>query len=447
MKKGEQEENTENKEDGDDIHIIGQGSYGCIYRPNIGCATKKAESKTHLSKIQRLDRTTRNEIAISKLIRATIPRFANRFAPIIESCPITLGEMTDSNVQKCKMMQHQHQHQNQNQNQSQQFVSNKMRFAGKHTLGDYLEKELHRTPKKSNQYMKKLVNAHNELLTSLTLLHKANILHLDLKHNNIMVSDKTGRPIIIDFGLSFQTNHLALDKYQTLEAEQFFGIETPYYPPWCVEINVLSFLSRRLRGSASALDTSLATKVIDNNGLEDIHSVVQNFVKKHSFLQSKDIVEESALAAYKSKLSQWMAQIKGKTWSETWEYVAKSHATWDNYSVCVLFLTELQLADKLNTPIIEKYVDLMKRVILSPPEERLGSLETQKELQALFSRVPRKEYKKVLEQGHNEGHNEGQNQNQNQNETKTQNQKRRIKKNRLEALESEAYLRKRRLTA
>lgn len=425
MNKGEQEEKTENKEEGDDIHIIGQGSYGCIYRPNIGCANKKAESKTHLSKIQRLDRTTRNEIAISKLIRSAIPKFATRFAPIIESCPITLGEMTDSNVQKCKMMQ------NQNQNQNQKFVSNKMRFAGKHTLGDYLEKELHRTPKKSNQYMKKLVNAHNELLISLTLLHNANILHLDLKHNNIMVSDKTGRPIIIDFGLSFQTTNLALDKYQTLEAEQFFGIETPYYPPWCVEINVLSFLSRRLRGSASALDTSLVTKVIDGNDLEDIYSVVQNFVKKHSFLQRKDIVEESALAAYKSKLSQWMAQIKGKTWSEAWEYVAKSHATWDNYSVCVLFLTELQLADKLNTPIIEKYVDLIKRVILSPPEERLGSMETQKELQALFSRVPRKEYKKVLEQG----------------ESQSQNQKRRIKKSRLEALESEAYLRKRRLTA
>lgn len=439
MNKEEQEEKIENKEDGDDIHIIGQGSYGCIYRPNIGCATKKAESKTHLSKIQRLDRTTRNEIAISKLIRATIPRFANRFAPIIESCPITLGEMTDSNVQKCKMMQHQNQNENQNQNQhqNQQFVSNKMRFAGKHTLGDYLEKELHRKPKKSNQYMKKLVNAHNELLTSLTALHKANILHLDLKHNNIMVSDKTGRPIIIDFGLSFQTTHLALDKYQTLEADKFFGIETPYYPPWCVEINVLSFLSRRLRGSASILDTSLVTKVVDDDDLEDIHSVVQNFVKKHSFLHNKDVVEESALAAYKSKLSQWMAQIKGKTWSEAWEYVAKSHATWDNYSVCVLFLTELRLADKLNTPVIEKYVDLMKRVILSPPEERLGSMETQKKVQALFSRVPRKEYKKVLEQGTNED----------QNEAKAQKQKRRIKKNRLEVLESEAYLYKRRLTA
>ena len=51
---------SSNKDDNEnnDIQIIGQGSYGCIYRPNVGCATKKPESKEHLSKIQRLDRTT-----------------------------------------------------------------------------------------------------------------------------------------------------------------------------------------------------------------------------------------------------------------------------------------------------------------------------------------------------------------------------------------------------
>lgn len=427
---------SSNKDDNEnnDIQIIGQGSYGCIYRPNVGCATKKPESKEHLSKIQRLDRTTRNEIAISKLIRTTIPKYATRFAPIIESCPITLGELTDSNVEKCKMMQSQNQKQ-----PSNKFVSNKVRFAGKLTLGDYLEKELHSPKKQPNQYMKRLVNAHNDLLTSLVELNNAKILHLDLKHNNIMVSQKSGRPIIIDFGLSFQTAYLDMEKYQTLGAEQFFGIETPYYPPWCVEINVLSYMSRRLRTTTSILDTSLVAKAMENKDVEDIHNIVQEFVNKNSFLQNKAIIKESSLTTYKKDLSLWMAELKGKTWKEGWNYVAKAHATWDNYSVSVLFLTELELAGKLKateTSSMGKYITLMKKVLLAPPEQRMLPVETQKEMQALFSRVPRKEYKKEMQQ-----------QQQRQTQKQIQDQKSNIKKHRLETLENEAHVRKKRVAA
>ena len=39
------------KEEGN-IHIIGQGTYGCVYSPNIECETQKLGSKKFLSKIQ-----------------------------------------------------------------------------------------------------------------------------------------------------------------------------------------------------------------------------------------------------------------------------------------------------------------------------------------------------------------------------------------------------------
>ena len=37
------------KEEGN-IHIIGQGTYGCVYSPNIECETQKLGSKKFLSK-------------------------------------------------------------------------------------------------------------------------------------------------------------------------------------------------------------------------------------------------------------------------------------------------------------------------------------------------------------------------------------------------------------
>ena len=80
------------------IQIIGQGTYGCVYRPNIDCQTKKIDSKQFLSKIQRKDKTSKNEIVIGKKI-ISLPKniYSNRFAPILESCPIEIGKMEEEN--------------------------------------------------------------------------------------------------------------------------------------------------------------------------------------------------------------------------------------------------------------------------------------------------------------------------------------------------------------
>ena len=60
------------------IQIIGQGTYGCVYRPNIDCQTKKIDSKQFLSKIQRKDKTSKNEIVIGKKI-ISLPKNIYRF--------------------------------------------------------------------------------------------------------------------------------------------------------------------------------------------------------------------------------------------------------------------------------------------------------------------------------------------------------------------------------
>ena len=54
------------KEEGN-IHIIGQGTYGCVYSPNIECETQKLGSKKFLSKIQRRDKTSKNEVVTLRL--------------------------------------------------------------------------------------------------------------------------------------------------------------------------------------------------------------------------------------------------------------------------------------------------------------------------------------------------------------------------------------------
>ena len=39
-------------EEKDDLQIIGQGTYGCVFRPNIECSKKNLGDPSFLSKIQ-----------------------------------------------------------------------------------------------------------------------------------------------------------------------------------------------------------------------------------------------------------------------------------------------------------------------------------------------------------------------------------------------------------
>ena len=86
--------NIKNKEKNKkEMRIIGQGTYGCVYSPNISCSTPYTlGSSNFLSKIQKVDATSENELKIGKMVR-DIDGFSERFAPILSSCPVKLGKM------------------------------------------------------------------------------------------------------------------------------------------------------------------------------------------------------------------------------------------------------------------------------------------------------------------------------------------------------------------
>ena len=159
------DDNMEKKEN--DIQIIGQGTYGCIFRPNIDCGTKQKGNSDFLSKIQKNDKITNNEIEIGK----KLPPKNRRFAGIIEHCPITVGEIGDKTIQKCKLTQ---------KKTGMNLVSNKINYVGEYTLGKYLEnKLLEGTDAKtqSETYIHRIINTHIYLLDSLVVLNESNVSH------------------------------------------------------------------------------------------------------------------------------------------------------------------------------------------------------------------------------------------------------------------------------
>ena len=63
------------------------------------------------------------------------------------------------------------------------------------------------------------------------------IVHYDIKENNIMCR-QTGRPIYIDFGLSFDMSELNLEDNSYFDK---FYIFEPSYSPWCMDINLINY--------------------------------------------------------------------------------------------------------------------------------------------------------------------------------------------------------------
>ena len=389
-----------------DIHIIGQGTYGCVYKPHFDCKTKKpkAYSKNFLSKIQKYDEVTKNEINIGERVKK-IYQYRNRFAPIEETCDITIGEITDSGIEKCKMLTQYEKQFKKNPKKSIDFKSTKIYYAGKDSLHDHLESEIiskdTKNKSKANTYLKKIINSHLYLLESLILFKQNKLLHLDIKHNNIIHNGKS--PIIIDFGISYYSEKLSMDKY--VMEERPFGIKAPFYIPWPIEIILLSHISHdKIDDSDKEKQNLLLNTPNKDSYLLDIFKLYQ---EKHLFLQSKKIFSDDERKEYNEKITNWLKTLENKTWREIWVILTRSQFTWDNYSVAVMYLIELQISglldiskvikeEKSQSSYLVNYINSMKKMITSLPEEREEPEETLSKYKTLFSKIPKNDHKKVV---------------------------------------------------
>ena len=374
-----------------ELQIIGQGTYGCVFRPNIECSKKDRTDPDFLSKIQQKDRTMINEINIGK----KLPK-SPRFAGILKTCPVTVGKIGKDGVSKCKMIQNK---------QSVNLVSNKIQYAGKDTISKYLQNILSSnksSEKQSEDYIKAIINTHVFLLQSLVVLNTSNVLHLDIKYNNIMIRDN--KPVVIDFGLSFEKDKLNIDKYKTKSSLQPFGIAVDYYIPWCFEVILLSHVSRYMSvvdkdGNIKILiDKEKEGTVLNSKEEEILIRILNKYIENNNVI-SMSIFTAQEKASFKEKMLLWIKELKGKTWRDIWNKIISSSNTWDNYGLAVMFLIELdlsgllQITDSQTEGFLRAYVNEIKQTILSTPNERKLPEDTNKSLTAIFSRIKKIEHR------------------------------------------------------
>jgi hypothetical protein len=377
----------------DPIKLINKGKYGCIYKPGIRCSGKPWPVK-YISKIQVIRSATSREVAMGKLLRKSVPNFAQYFAPILSSCPIDISVIDKEEVRKCDVIQENmglvsRSGANAGANAGAvRFSSNKIRYVGEMTLGDFL---LDTFVKRPRVFMKELVHTHQYLLKSLGLMEGLGLVHYDLKENNVVYDVEQSAPIIIDFGLAF----LAADVVVGSNVKQFFYDPYEKYPPWCFDTVLLSHMADR--GDLSAVLTKEDIVVVKRR--------LQVFVEKNDAVHVP-FISDVERDAFMMGWSGFLDTFLGKSWNDLWKSMFSQHGSWDNYSIAVVYFMMIEQFPELflgeGVPVfVKSYIAMLKRVVLWVPGQgtstgavgaRLTALTMKSDFALIFKGVKGKEY-------------------------------------------------------
>lgn len=249
-----------------EIKLLNQGTYGCIFTPEISCDDGKPGSIRYISKIQKHNESVEYELLVSSKVKK-IHNYYFYYAVLIKECEAILSSISEREIKKCNILKAIPV----NSTKENKYSSTKIRYVGKNTLEKYLKLLYFKTineispntnfseksteelkikggglfnyfskpntqsnnlqrpynekwsylgqsvEKKTNTFLQqkntftgepfvlrnKIKHTYNYLLFSLQKLNSNGIVHNDIKENNIMIDDLTKNPIFIDFNLSF----------------------------------------------------------------------------------------------------------------------------------------------------------------------------------------------------------------------------------------------------
>ena len=346
--------------------IINQGAAGCIYKYGLDCRGIQI-GDDYITKIQRNEKISDNEAVIGKKI-SQIPYCSDHFAPVIECCDVNLAKYDSTEINKCDFIE-------KNKKKKKLYKMCKIPYVGQDTLADHIYDVFNHTPK---QLVKTIASTYTYLLKSLKILEDNNIIHYDIKENNIICNKHSNTPIIIDFGRSIDITQTKtnIDKYKDV-----FFVYQPDFDYWCLDINFLMYMFNEI---GENWREKLVTEEI-------VLGIIDDFFRQ---TQMATILQKLH-PDYKTNQVAYFTKFVGKKWSVVFIELIKNVKTWDNYALAVTYLefvmdfAELRKAGEGEegggNQILRKYSDLLTFIIISTPDERLSIEETITRTIELFS--------------------------------------------------------------
>jgi serine/threonine protein kinase len=337
----------------DKIKFINQGTYGCIFRPAMNCKGKLINS-SFVTKIQSEKENSDKETKIGYKIKK-IQGYSKYFAPILKTCNVSIANIKNDEIKKCDFINE----------KTTKIISNKMKYVGDKTLFEYFLSIFKENP---NKIQDVIFDCYLHILKGIKLLHQNNIIHYDLKENNIMFDEQRQYPIIIDFGLSFENTKL--NEYEDL-LEAFY-VYTPKYKPWCFEIHVISFILRNIDEKDMNEPISLSL----------LNPVVTDFLKENTMF--KYFKKSEKYKHYENGLKEFLNQYSELSYIDLINELIKYDYSWDNYSLAIIIFYSIYTLRLDETYSMNILLKLLKQIIFSTPDTRFAIQDTMDKVISIY---------------------------------------------------------------
>ena len=325
--------------------LLSEGGYGCVFFPSINCDGTSIKTKKYVSKIQKFDKSAKNEIKIGKKIKE-IRTYNLFFVPVLKYCKVDVGSIEDKDINKCTILK---------KNTTKNYVVMKIKYIKGFPFLDYIIKN-----KNNSQILRNIINSFNHLLLCLEKLISRNIIHYDLKSENIMFNINLELPHILDFGISID---LSTFDFSTIDSKlrKAFYVYAPEYYTWPLEVHYMSYLLHESEDPSNDALLDMASRYVEGN-----KGLTKNFSPE--FLEKFEIRCYEQLVYYKSLGLQ-----------KALEKILSYWKTFDNYSLSIVFL---KLINYINIEgyIKNNFIIFLTKLLLQNidpnPERRLSIKET-----------------------------------------------------------------------
>ena len=280
--------------------LISQGGFGCIFYPAFNSKGEVKKKSKMVSKLQINNFNGKNEILIGKIIR-TFSKYNLYFLPTINVSSIKLASLDKNFTKKCNII---------SKNDSDYLLLEitylkNIRFQKLFT--EFLKSKKH--------ILLIFFEIFEYVINSIEQLLNLNIVHFDLKEQNILYSLKYENPRLLDFGISIPFDYLNNDNIKN-----YFYIYAPEYFIWPLEVHVINYLLH-VKDTLDLSDIEkISTKYVDNNIALNIFS--------REFKQN-----------YTNFCIEFLKQFISKNDNnKIIKYLLTFYKTWDLYALSILYL-------------------------------------------------------------------------------------------------------------
>lgn len=391
--------------------FLGEGSYGCTWKPGIKCDGSSNKKRKQVNKIQEIDFHSKNELFISELIKK-IPNYNLKFAPVDSHCIVKFNKILDSNIDinKCETL-------------FQDYIENKDYIFGDNNFLDndyymfyinYIKGDTISDFFKSHKelpyiFYKIYLQSFYILLDNIHSLNKKHIIHNDLHSGNIMYNFKTEMPVIIDFGLSYYTKNLYIFESNDVVKINYYNLKKFFFDfrsdgyNYNVEKRFISFCAfnsndyyfKELAKNSTYGIMDNKDDINDINDINDLTNEIINIFIDDAYktivnnFEIKFIFNNDELKVYKKMLQEYYVKFldkkKYKNISDiVIDLLPHVFEFNDVYSLCISFIhiyyrrfqSNQELADKSQFIFIFAFLaQLFKKVLAPDPKYRINSLQ------------------------------------------------------------------------